>query len=189
MVYLLPQVPISSIAVSYPASPLGALSETVMYSALVASAPNQKCSFRCLIGAPRLGDKRLQGFEIPRASRDLVADYETRRAGDVQRLPKLVVLFQHASDGFILHVRFHASDIETDGPGGFQHLGLIHMAAHLIKRTMKVDVFALLVGRKRRLGGERRVCPEDGKFLVDDPQLRIGRLGLRHRRRHYAALR
>src|SRR3546814_5570456 len=41
---------------------------------------------------------------------------------------------------------------------------------------------------QRRLGGVDRVWPEDRELFVDDPQLRIRRLGLGHDRRNASAI-
>src|SRR5437660_12599159 len=127
----------------------------LLCSPLIASAPNQTCSFRCLIGAPRLGNKRLQGVEILSAGGDLVADYEPRRAGDVERLRKLVIFIQGHFDRLVLHIPSQAIHIEPDGSSDLQHYALIHSAAQLIECAMKGNVFALVISRERRLRGDQ----------------------------------
>src|SRR3546814_1975511 len=50
------------------------------------------------------------------------------------------------------------------------------------------QVAALAMCGQSRLGGVYRVWPEDRELFVDDPQLRIRRLGLGHDRRNASAI-
>src|SRR3546814_8759759 len=54
---------------------------------------------------------------------------------------------------------------------------------------MEGQVAALAVRSQGRLGSIDRVRAEDGELLVDDPQLRVRRLGLAHDRSNTPAVR
>src|SRR3546814_16190045 len=54
---------------------------------------------------------------------------------------------------------------------------------------MEGQVAALALRSKGRLGSIDRVRAEDGELLVDDPQLRVRRLGLAHDRSNTPAVR
>src|SRR5215469_6073366 len=101
-------------------------------------------SFRRLMARPRLGDQRLEVLQLGGTGRNLVSNNEPRRAGDVEQLAKLRIFVQIAVDRGILHVCLQSIDTEADCSSDFEHLGLVDLAARLIKRVMEDNVFAAL---------------------------------------------
>src|SRR3546814_18155833 len=65
----------------------------------------------------------------------------------------------------------------------------IGRAVGLHECLMEGQVAALAVRSQGRLGSIDRVRAEDGELLVDDPQLRVRRLGLAHDRSNTPAVR
>src|SRR3546814_2585835 len=80
-----------------------------------------------------------------------------------------------------------SSDLEL-GRNSEYKIG-IGRAVGLHECLMEGQVAALAVRSQGRLGSIDRVRAEDGELLVDDPQLRVRRLGLAHDRSNTPAVR
>src|SRR5713226_6518026 len=99
---------------------------------------------------PRRADPRLQGLEVGRSTKNLVAYDESRRAVDAQRSGKREILVDCGLDRGVVHVRLQAFYVQADGGGRLHGLTRIDRAADLIERSVKGDVVRLFMRGERR---------------------------------------
>src|SRR3546814_6224516 len=104
------------------------------------------------------------------------------RARDAQRLRQGQVAVDGLLDHRILHVCFEPLDVQPELGRNSEYKIGIGRAVGLHECLMEGQVAALAVRSQGRLGSINRVRAEDGELLVDDPQLRVRRLGLAHDR-------
>src|SRR6266849_1102400 len=137
----------------------------------------------------RSADHGFQSVDICRATQDLIAHDEGRRAVDAKRLSQRKVPVDRSLERGIGHIRNEAIHIQADRGRDLLDLSCVDRTANLIERSMERNVLALLVRGQRRLGGERGIRSKDRKFLVGNAQLRIVFLRFDHNRRDLPAVR